>query len=63
MFNLDNHQRRVVRITVVSAGALWICNQIVDSTVVERMLHQLTVLTLCVGALRVWVLEAVKRDA
>lgn len=60
MFNLDDNQRKVLQMTAVSAGAFWLCNQIADSTLMERVWHQLTVLTLGVGALRVWVLEGAK---
>jgi hypothetical protein len=60
MFNLDDNQRTVLRVTAVSAGAFWLCNQIADSTSMERLWHQLTILTLCIGGLRVWVLEVAK---
>jgi hypothetical protein len=61
MFNLDTSQRKILRITAVAAGALWLCSQIADSILMERVWHQLTILTLCVGALRVWGLGAAKR--
>lgn len=60
MFNLDERQLRVLGRTAVVAGAFWLCNQIADSSVMERVWHQLSILALSLGALRVWVLEAAK---
>ena len=61
MFALNEEQRRIVRLTVASAFAFWLCNQIADSTLAERVWHQLSLLTLGFGAVRVCVLEAAKK--
>jgi hypothetical protein len=60
MFNLNENQRKILLATAVSAGAFWLANQIADSTIMERVWGQLAILTLCLGAMRVWVLEAAK---
>lgn len=60
MFNLDEKQLRVLGRTAVAAGAFWLFNQIADSSLGERVWHQLSILALSLGALRVWVLEAAK---
>lgn len=60
MFNLDATQGRAIRMTVALAGACWLCNQIADSSLMERIWHQLSVVVLGVGAMRVWLLEAAK---
>ena len=60
MFNLNADQGRIVRTTATVAGGFWLCNQIADTSLMERVWHQLTLLTLGIGALRVWRLEASK---
>ena len=60
MFNLDEKQLQVLGRTAVVAGAFWLFNQIADSSLMERVWHQLSILALCLGAFRVWVLEAAK---
>jgi len=60
MFNLDGSQWRIVRFTAGSAFAFWLFSQIADSSVFERLWHQVAVLTLGAGAIRVWVLEGAK---
>jgi hypothetical protein len=49
MFNLDEHQRRILRVTALSAFGFWLCNQIADSTLAEWLWHQLSIVTLAVG--------------
>ena len=60
MFNLDQGQWRVIRSTAASAFGFWLFSQIADSSVVERLSSQLAVLSLGVGAIRIWMLEAAK---
>lgn len=61
MFTPNEEQRRILRGTVTWAFIFWLCNQIADSTLAERVWHQLSVLALGVGAVRVCALEAGKR--
>jgi hypothetical protein len=63
MFNIDEQQSRVIRMTVGAAFACWLATQIADTSLVERIWNQLAVLTLGAGALRVWVLEGAKAKA
>ena len=60
MFNLVVSQLRVLGRTAVVAGAFWLFNQIADSSPMARVWHQLSIVALALGALRVWVLEGAK---
>jgi hypothetical protein len=57
MFNLNEEQRRVFRVAAVFAFAFWLCNQIADSTLAERVWHQLGILAVGNGAVRACALE------
>lgn len=61
MFTLDEQQRGVVHTTILLAFAFWLCNQVADSTLMERVWHQLSLLTLGAGVVRVCALEGAKR--
>lgn len=61
MFTPDEQQRSILRVTILSAFVFWLCNQIADSTLAERVWHQLAVLTVGAGIVRVCALEAAKR--
>jgi hypothetical protein len=60
MFNIDERQGRIIRSTVGSAFAFWLFSQIADSGLFERLWNQAAILTLGVGAIRVWMLEGAK---
>jgi hypothetical protein len=60
MFNLNEEQRRVFRVAAVFAFAFWLCNQIADSTLAERVWHQLGILAVGIGAVRGCALEGAK---
>ena len=60
MFNIDERQWRVIRVAAGSAFACWLCSQIADSSMFERLWNQAAVLALGAGALRVWILEGAK---
>jgi hypothetical protein len=49
-----------MRVGVLSAFAFWLCNQIADSSLLERVWFQLAVLSLGAGIVRVCTLEAAK---
>ena len=63
MFNMDEEQFRVIRMTLGSAFAFWLASQIADASFFERIWNQLAVLALGAGALRVWILEGAKSKA
>jgi hypothetical protein len=60
MFNIDESQRRVIRIAAGSAAACWLLAQIADSSLFERIWSQAAILSGGAGAIRVWILEGAK---
>ena len=63
MFNIDEAQGRIIQSTVRFAFAFWLFSQIADASFFERLWNQAAILTLGVGAMRVWILEGVKPKA
>ena len=63
MFNMNEEQYRVIRMTLGSAFAFWLASQIADASLFERIWNQFAVLTLGAGALRVWILEGARSKA
>jgi hypothetical protein len=60
MFSLNEQQQRTLRAALLSAFAFWLCNQIADSSLLERFWFQFAVLTFGAGIVRVCTLEAAK---
>ena len=63
MFNIDKTQGRIIQSTVGLAFAFWLFSQIADASFFERLWNQAAILTLGVGAVRVWILEGAKPKA
>jgi hypothetical protein len=63
MFNINEAQGRIIQSTVGVAFAFWLFSQIADASFFERLWNQAAILTLGVGAMRVWILEGVKAKA
>jgi hypothetical protein len=63
MFNIDESQWRLIRLTAGSAFGFWLFSQIADSRFFERLWNQISILTLGTGAIRVWILEGAKPKA
>jgi hypothetical protein len=61
VLTLNEDQSKAIRLAAMSAFAFWVCSQIADSTIVQGVWHQLTILAVAAGAVRICALEGAKR--